>query len=389
MLGTVARTFSGVFAFGRRRNRRTTAGLLGLALIGSLVGTGLADSASAEPVVIRLGYPGVGAENRPFTYGGIASIVHTDQYIEKEFANDPDIKVEWTLFRGAGPALNEAVASGQLDFAAGLGDLPAIVGRANGLKTKWLAISDVHNPIVLAVKPGSGIKTVDDLRGRRISQFKGTNVQLAADRVLEAHGLTEKNIRFVNLDFANAVSALVGGSIDGSFATVEALDLKRRGIVEVPYTTKGEDPKFSRATGLLVTEEFEAKHPELVQRVVNAYVKAAKWGADEANREALLALYAKSGLAVEALREWFDGELLEYRLNPLIDDYVLARYRDQAERALQYGLLRKPVEIDGWVETKYLDRALAEQNLQNRWKRSDANGVVVSASTTAEAEKAR
>ncbi|MDX1122049.1 hypothetical protein GOL29_29300 [Sinorhizobium medicae] len=54
---------------------------------------------------------------------------------KKEFHTDKDIKVEWTYFRGAGPALNEAVAAKQLDFFL-LGDLPAIVGRSRGLEHK-------------------------------------------------------------------------------------------------------------------------------------------------------------------------------------------------------------------------------------------------------------
>jgi sulfonate transport system substrate-binding protein len=337
-----------------------------------------AGPAFAETTLIRIGYPGVGIDNRPFAYGGIASIAHTAHYVEDEFAADPDVKVEWTLFRGAGPALNEALAAGQLDFAAGLGDLPAIVGRANGLRTKWLATSQVHDPIYLAVKPGSGITSIEELQGKRISQFKGTNLQLAADRVLASHGLSERNVRFINLDFGSAIAALVAGNIDGSFGAVELLDLRRRGIVEIPYTTKTDDPSFGRNAAFYVTDAFEAQRPDLVQRVVRAYVKAAKWGADETNREEVFALYAKSGIPVESFRDYFENETLAHRLNPLIDGFVLARYRDQAQRTQQYGLARKPVDIDSWVERKYLDRALADLKLQVYWPSFDAAGKKVS-----------
>lgn len=36
------------------------------------------------------------------------------------------------FFKGAGPVVNEALANGQVDFAY-LGDLAAIIGKANGL----------------------------------------------------------------------------------------------------------------------------------------------------------------------------------------------------------------------------------------------------------------
>ena len=328
----------------------------------------------ADTTVIRLGYPGVGADNRAFAYGNVVAVAHAGHFIENEFADDPSVKIEWTFFRGAGPAVNEALAAGQLDFAAGLGDLPAIVGRANGLKTKWLLTDKVHDTIYLGVRPNSGIKRIEDLQGRTLSQFKGTNLQIAADRVLAAHGLTERNARFINLDFANAVAALVAGDIDGSFGGVELLELRRRGIVDIAYTTKGDDPTFGRNASIYVTEAFEQTHPELVARVVRAFVRAARFADDEANRDAVFALWAESGIPADAFREDFAGERLSHRLTPLIDDYVVARYRDQAQRAKAYGLLRRDVDIDDWVDRRYLDQALAALQLEHYWPRYDAAG---------------
>jgi sulfonate transport system substrate-binding protein len=357
--------------------------------IAALLGLMLAVApALADTTTLRLGYPGVGADNREFAYGDIVAIAHAGHFIENEFASDPDVKVEWTFFRGAGPAVNEALAAGQLDFAAGLGDLPAIVGRANGLKTKWLLTDKTHDTIYLGVRPNSGIKRIEDLQGHKLSQFKGTNLQIAADRVLAAHGLTERNARFINLDFANALAALVAGDIDGSFGGVELLDLQRRGVVDIVYTTKGDDPSFGRNSSTYVTEAFEQTHPELVARVVRALVKAARFGADEANREAVFALWAKSGIPAESFREDFEGEPLAHRLTPLIDDYVVARYRDQAQRSKEYGLVRKAVDVDGWVERKYLDQALAALQLAHYWPHYDAAGNKVAVGESAPATAA-
>ena len=330
--------------------------------------------ARADPLVLRFGYPGIGVDNRQFAGGDIVAVAHADHYIENEFANDPDIKVEWTFFRGAGPALNESLASGHLDFAAGLGDLPAIVGRANGLKTKWLLTDNVRGTIYLAVRPGSGINRIEDLAGHKLSQFKGTNLQLAADRVLAAHGLTEKNARFVNLDFANSIAALSAGDIDGSFGSVELFDLRRRGVVSIVYGTKGDDPTFGRNSSIYVTEDFEQVHPEAVRRVVRAFVKAARFGADEKNRDAVFAIWSKTGLPAESYRADFENEPLANRLTPLIDPYVIARYRDQAQRTRDYGLLRKDVDVDGWAARGYLDQALEELHLQHFWPTYDADG---------------
>ncbi|STV79480.1 alkanesulfonates-binding protein [Klebsiella michiganensis] len=47
------------------------------------------------------------------------------------------VEVQWQFFKGAGPAVNEALANRQLDFVY-LGDLAAIIGKANGLPTRLL-----------------------------------------------------------------------------------------------------------------------------------------------------------------------------------------------------------------------------------------------------------
>ena len=355
------------------------------ALLGLVLGmAAVTVPAQADPVTIRIGYPGVGADNRPFASGDIIAVAHAGHYIEDAFANDPDVKIEWAFFRGAGPALNESLAAGHLDFAAGLGDLPSIVGRANGLKTRFLLTDKVRDTIYLAVRPNSGIQRVEDLAGHRLSEFKGTNLQLAADKVLAAHGLSERNARFINLDTGSALAALNAGEIDGTFGSIELLGLRDRGIVALPYDTKAEAAKFGRHSAIFVTEAFDQAHPELVQRVVDAFVKAARYGADETHRAAVFELWAKAGYPVEAFAEDFAGEHLANRLSPLIDPYVVARYRDQAAHVREYGLIRKDVDIDGWFEPRYLEAALKAQHLESYWTRYDADGTKL---TTGEVEQ--
>ncbi|MDX0660954.1 hypothetical protein GOD21_29025 [Sinorhizobium medicae] len=111
-------------------------------------------SVSAEGLTIRFGHPGTGLDNRQYSQGDATSYARARE-LEKEFRTDKDIKVEWTYFRGAGPALNEAVAAKQLDFFL-LGDLPAIVGRSRGLEHKFLFATTRHEPIYLAVPIARG-----------------------------------------------------------------------------------------------------------------------------------------------------------------------------------------------------------------------------------------
>lgn len=355
-----------------RVSKTVAANLIGAALALSV------GSAVAEQVTIRLGVAEIGVGNREYGSQGGGAVVHAERYLETEFKNEPDIRIVWSFFKGAGPAVNEALANRQIDFAL-QGDLPAIIARANGLKTKLVAGNGVRNNIYLAVTPKSGIARIEDLKGRKVAQFRGTNLQLAADKALAAHGLSEKDIKFISMDFPTSLAALATGDIDAAFGQADLLDLEPKGIAKVVYTTKGDDPSLTRHSHLLVTEEFERAHPDLTQRVVTQFVKADAWASDENNREALFEIWARSGRPAESFRADFAGDTLEYRLTPLLDDFLIRAYADKAEQAKEYRLLRGEVEIDGWFEPKYLDRALKDLGLETYWPRRDAKGREIAA----------
>jgi sulfonate transport system substrate-binding protein len=69
-----------------------------------------------KPAVIRIGIAQQGNGDLPTFGGSPAATVQLQQSLEKEFAAD-GIKVEWLFFKGAGPAVNEAIANKSLGFA--------------------------------------------------------------------------------------------------------------------------------------------------------------------------------------------------------------------------------------------------------------------------------
>lgn len=333
--------------------------------------------ARAEPVEVRIGFAQIGVGNREYGSGNTLAVVHAEDYFRDVFP-EGEARIRWSFFKGAGPAVNEAIANGQLDFAL-QGDLPSIVGRANGLETRIIAASGIRSNLYLAATPASGITSVEDLRGRKVAQFRGTNLQLATDKVLAAHGLGERDVKFINMDFPTATAALATGDIDAAFGQADFLGLEEKGIARIVYNTKGDDPAFTRHAHLLVTRAFEAKHPGIVQKVVTGLVRAAAWASDEANREELFRIWGLSGVPVGIFRADFDGTSLAERSNPRLDDFLFARYADQAEAARKHGLIRRPVDIEGWFEPGYVEVAIRELGLDadRLWPRHDAAGAVI------------
>ncbi|MEI4483358.1 MULTISPECIES: ABC transporter substrate-binding protein [unclassified Phyllobacterium] len=326
-----------------------------------------------EPLTINVGYAAIGLDSRPYSEGTSAATARAGEYLEKEFAGDPNIKIEWFFFKGAGPAVNEAFANNQLDFAY-QGDLPSLIGRANGLKTKYLLASGARKPLYLAVAKDAAIKSVADLKGKKVAYQRGTNGHLAAIKILEANGLTEKDLQVINLDSAGTVAALTSQDIDAAFGDTALINLAEKGNAKVIYTTKGDDPRYGRNAGIVAREDFIEKHPEITQRVVDAFVKAAQWSSDEPNRAALFDLWHKSGTSIPILEEYFRNDKLAYRNSPLIDDLLVSQYREQGVKAKEFGLIRREVSTDGWFEPKYLNTSLQKLGLRNFWQAYGANG---------------
>ncbi|MEY2934058.1 MAG: hypothetical protein RL033_4807 [Pseudomonadota bacterium] len=329
---------------------------------------------AAAPKEIRVGYPGVGVGNRPAAGGNSVATMHLRGLLEDEFKKD-GITIRWTFLRGAGPATNELYANNLLDFSL-LGDLPSIIGRSGGLNTRLLAGQSVRGNIYLSVPADSPVKTVQELRGKRVAVAKGTATHLAAGKILEQFGLTEKDVRLINMETNVATAAIVTGDIDAAFGGSNWLGLRDQGVARVIFRTTGGDPKLTSNSTFIGSEEFIRKYPEITQRVVNTVVLAAKWLADQSDKpEAVYQLWTRTGFTYASYKEDWSNESMKYKTSPLIDPYLVARYSFQITEAKRLGLIRQTFDFRDWVEPKFLEAALRELQLEGLWQPRNEEGV--------------
>lgn len=327
--------------------------LIGLSLIALLVSA----AAHAEQVKeIRIAVPDISAGSTP-SGGGITDVLHEQQLLEKEFEKD-GIKVRWNYFKGAGPAINEALANDQEDFAY-LGDLAAIVGKAGGLDTRLLSAATRDIKLYLAVQPGSGINSLEALKGKRVGIFRGTATQLSFVSALASRGLKESDYKIINLDSNAASAALAAKQIDATWSGAGVFALKARGLAEVPLSTVDLGNNGSVQTVLLGTGAFVDQHPELVARLLKAQQPAVAWLRNEGNKEAYIELVSRqAGYPAVILRTDAADQSLAKSFAPQLDAAFLDNLQHSADRALQAKLIRKPVDVKTWVEPRFLDAAL-------------------------------
>jgi sulfonate transport system substrate-binding protein len=328
--------------------------------------------ASGHPAVIRIGVATGGVGSPPRTGSATVGLINAKGLLEKEFEKD-GIKVEWIFFKGAGPAVNEALVNQQLDLAW-QGDLASIVHRAGGVKTRIILGDGVRTGLYLGVPPDSTISRIEDLKGKRVAVFKGTNLHLSALRALAARGIKENDLKLINLDPPGAAAALTTKDIDAAFGYVDLFKLRDQGVAKVVWSAAADSYRYTRQTVWLTTDEFAAKHPTLVQRVVDVAVRTARVYSDESQRGELFALRGKAEMPEKYWREDFIGQPLRVRLSPLLDPFLVARYKDAADEALKLKLIRSRTETDSWFDRRFLNAALKAQKLEGYWPEYGANG---------------
>jgi sulfonate transport system substrate-binding protein len=328
-------------------------------------------SAEEAPPVIRFGAVGAGYGQQVGTQ--LISIAHIKGFVADELAN-PAVKLDWDYFTATGPAINEAIANGQLDFAQ-YGSLPAIIARANGVPTK-IILSGGGTNIYAAVRSALPINTIADLKGHSVTIQKATILHWSLLETLAANGLSEKDITILDLKTADQLAALASGSADASFGTVSLLPLRDQGIVRIIYASQRDNPRATGPSAFTVTEAFAAKYPETTGRIVRAFVHAAQWVANPENRDEALQIWAKSGVPAASLKEDYSGIALHDQFDPRLDEFFHAQYADGIDFAKQQKLIRQDVDLARWVDPQYQDAAFAALGLTNFWPNRNRDGAI-------------
>jgi len=181
------------------RGRRTF-----LAAVGAtLAGAALPAWARYEPDQFRIGYQ---------KSASTLVLLKAHGTLEKRLA-PLGVKVSWTEFT-AGPQLLEGLNVGAIDFAY-VGDAPPVFAQAAGADFVYTAY-ELPAPRAegVLVAKNSPIKTVADLKGKKIAFNRGSDVHWFIVALLRKNGLDFGDIQPIYLVPADARAALEQGSID-------------------------------------------------------------------------------------------------------------------------------------------------------------------------------
>jgi len=173
--------------------------IVSILLLMALAPFSLAQSADN---VIRIGYQ---------KYGTLV-LLKARGSLEKRLA-PLHVEVKWTEFP-AGPQLLEGLNVGAIDFGIA-GEAPPIFAQAAGADLVYVGNEPQASAgEAILVPKDSPIKTVAELKGKKVALNKGSNVHFLLVKLLERAGVNYKDVDTIFLTPADARAAFERGSVD-------------------------------------------------------------------------------------------------------------------------------------------------------------------------------
>ncbi|MBD7937903.1 aliphatic sulfonate ABC transporter substrate-binding protein [Cytobacillus sp. Sa5YUA1] len=221
---------------------------------------------------------GSGEERKPekivldYAYYSPTSVILKKFGWAEEAFDEDKIDVEFVLSQGSNKAL-EFLNSSSVDFGSTAG-AAALIAKANGAPIESVYIYSKPEWTALVAPEGSAIKSVGDLKGKKVAATIGTDPYIFLLRSLNEAGLTSADVEIVNLQHADGGTALTTGQVD-AWAGLDPHMAKLELEAGTEFIYRNID--FNTYGTLNVRSEFAEKYPEQVKKVIELYEKARTW----------------------------------------------------------------------------------------------------------------
>ncbi len=307
-----------------RTGRRLALGLL----FASVLAAGFPQQAAAQASKeVRIGYQ---------KYGTL-TLLKGRGTLEKRLAAH-GVSVKWTEFP-AGPVLLEGLNVGSIDFGT-VGEAPPIFAQAAGANLVYVG-NEPPSPEseAIVVPKGSAIRSLADLKGKKIALNKGSNVHFLLVKALEKAGVDYKDVQTVFLPPADARASFERGAVDAwviwdPFLAAAEKQLGARILAD----GKG---LVSNHQFYLASRPYAQANAATLRIVIDELAKVDAWGRSN-HKEVSAILAAQTGLAPEVVE--LAAKRYAYGVKP-VTAQVIGEQQKIADVFTTLKLIPKPIVV--------------------------------------------
>ncbi|WP_349973729.1 ABC transporter substrate-binding protein [Pseudomonas caspiana] len=287
---------------------------------------------------VALGQHAMAADLEPLLVANQKSTIKALLQVSGELKNVP-YEIKFSEFPSAAP-LGEALNAGAVDIGA-LGDAPYVFALGAGAPLKVVSITHAEGRFTTAllVPKDSPIKTVADLKGKRIVTGRGSIGHYLAIRALRQAGLKTSDVTFINLLPGESRILLSSGGADAwatwdPYTTVATTQSQDRVLVSGSELLSNH--LYLAATSKAIAEK-RVQLDDFVARVERAYLWSNTHPAEYAKAQAAI-----TGLPIEVHLEIANAT----KMNRVeIDDNVIKGLQATADIYQQEGILTKSIDV--------------------------------------------
>ena len=305
-----------------------------------LAGAGLVAAGTlAAPGILR-------AQTRTVKMGALRLVHSMPPYFYEKFA-PPNLKIDIIVFDSPTDGKN-AVVTKSVDFGT-FGIAAAILGGAVGEPVVVVGALSNKGMGVIS-KAGSDVKTIKDLKGKRVGIWPGSTQEVFILERLRMEGLTVKDITPVRVPFGEMPAMLARGDIDAYVGAEPGPALSITSgvgqLVEYPYGTAMGGLNMIFGTN----EETVAKDPELIRTMLKIHRQAVEFMT--ANKPAVVDMTVqKLGANRAAVEQALGANNVEYVWK--LDDKVQGQARTYAQHMLELKQIRALPKFETFLNPKF------------------------------------
>ncbi len=281
----------------------------------------------------------------------------------KEIAPKCGIKVEESTF-AKGLDVMQAMIAGELDVGATASEA-AVSGRAKGIPI-YVVAGFAKGGARLVARPDMVIKSIKDLKGKKVGVTRGSIQELLLAAELAQNGLTSadapgKDVQIIYLSYPDLNQALLGKNVDAIMQTEpqasQAINKKFGVEVLKPYDTPIGEPIRT----LVMTEKFYKDHRPVAEKFMRCFVEATKTFID--NKAVAEKYVTQTLFKGQITKEDFDDAIGN---SPYTYDITPEHIQITSDIMFKQGIskMTAPLAAKDWVKTDLLDAAKKSLNVK-------------------------
>jgi sulfonate transport system substrate-binding protein len=262
-----------------------------------------------------------------------------EQIFEKEFSKD-NIKIKYPEIT-EGSKMTAAVAAGSLDFCNAIGATSVILAAANGVNIKIIGIySRAPKAFTIMVKD-SNIKTMKDLKNKRIVGPKGTILHQLLVGALLKENLKIDDVKFSNMTIPAGLSALLAGKVDAALVAGPSVANAEKNGARILTTGEG---ILDATIVIAVDGKFLEKYPDIVKRYLTVHKTSLQFMND--NKEETYNITAdETKLTLDQVKSMYDL----YDFNYEISESDINELNKTQDFLKANGMLTKTIDIKSLI----------------------------------------